>query len=350
MHLHRTAPDARQKYAAGSVLATVSVLFIAAVILVSLPYVMMGTANAIPPGYWYIQANVNAGDISHSFGVMDVANSSGIIDGFVHLNEPATSATDPSVPSPTQQWEQVFPATGSTDVIMLKNKATGTCVGDAVGNSATATMRPCVGNSFVLWEQIIQSQGWVFRQITQLPWPFPDINVCLGKGDDPTIAETLACNLDDGTPYPQYVVWTATTQPLGTTSIGLTPPLPSVPPVKPTSCKLAGTIAACGLVGFKCNPLSAGDKIVVSSGKIGVNVTAVEPKLGLITGTYLNQGKAAVAVCAINSGQAFCGDAIDVTFGPTLCSGPPPHRVCPTGQIPCEGGCSAFSNPECHLQ
>jgi hypothetical protein len=189
----------------------------------------------------------------------------------------------------------------------------------------------------------------VFKRISPTIPPWQPIEVCIGKdADEPGLAFTDGCT---GDRYADNEVWEATTQPLGTSSSGVTPPPPPrVPPLKPTGCKLAGTTAACGLVGFKCDPLSATNKIVVASGNIGVNVTSVVPQLGLINATYLNQGKAAVAVCAMQSGQTLCSDAIDVTFGPTLCVGPAPHRTCPTGEIPCNGSCSSALNPDCHLQ
>lgn len=144
--------------------------------------------------------------------------------------------------------------------------------------------------------------------------------------------------------------WEATSQPIGTVSSPSTPaPPPASPPSAPTACKIFGAGGTCGLVGFNCDPFSAADNIVVPSGKIGVKVTSVQPQLGLINGTYTNEGKASVAVCATRAGMHACGDPIDVTFGPILCtgSGATPIFTCPHGQIHCGGGCRPVSDPEC---
>src|SRR5262249_60189560 len=103
-------------------------------------------------------------------------------------------------------------------------------------------------------------------------------------------------------------------------------PPPAPPPSAPTACKVFGAGGTCGLVGFNCDPFSAADTIVVASGNIGVKVTTVAPQIGLINGTYVNEGSASVAVCATRAGMSACGALIaDVTFGPTLCTGSGGH-------------------------
>jgi hypothetical protein len=148
------------------------------------------------------------------------------------------------------------------------------------------------------------------------------------------------------------MVWEATLDPIGTGQSSSTAgPPPPPPPAAPTACKLFGAGGTCGLVGFNCDPFSAADTIVVASGNIGVKVTTVAPQIGLINGTYLNEGKTSVAVCAMRAGMSACGAPIaDVTFGPTLCtgSGGTPGFSCPHGQIHCGDGCRPASDPECH--
>jgi hypothetical protein len=123
-----------------------------------------------------------------------------------------------------------------------------------------------------------------------------------------------------------------------------------IPPTKPTACRVVGA-AICGLVEFTCDRFSAADSIVVPSGTIGVKVSGVQPQIGLIIATYLNQGAALVSVCAQKSGMTACGDPFDVSFGPIVCAGPSPGtHTCPTGQIVCRGACSPPSNPECYPQ
>jgi hypothetical protein len=94
-------------------------------------------------------------------------------------------------------------------------------------------------------------------------------------------------------------------------------------------------------VGFNCDPFSGVDEIVVRSGDIGVAVTGIEPQIGLIVGTYLNEGTASVAVCGWRSGVSACGNSIpNVSFGPTLCvHSPVKPPDCPRGEAPCAGAC-----------
>lgn len=344
-HVHNSKTASMQELNSKASFAyswTKASLVVAAFIAMLMPDLQQ--AKALPTDF-YLQAKIQDTAAPHAFGVLDAYDTNGMLTGYIQVNQPSSSKS--------QLWEEVnvTTSTGQTNVVRLKNKATGLCIGDSSGNSATVTIRACDDDT-TLWVEVPRGPEMaIFKRIFHNSFSFfPDIEVCISKDpNNPGLAYTDGCTGDH---YEDDMVWLATSEPLGTVSSGVTPPAPPppVPPVKPTGCKLAGTIAACGLVGFTCNPLSAADKIVVPSGNIGVNVTAIEPKLGLITATYLNQGKAAVAVCAIKSGQALCSDAIDVTFGPALCSGPPPHRTCPTGQIPCQGGCSVLSNPECHPQ
>jgi len=149
------------------------------------------------------------------------------------------------------------------------------------------------------------------------------------------------------------MVWEATLQPIGTGQSSSTAGPPPAPPAIRTDSlqSVRGGHGTCGLVGFNCDPFSAADTIVVASGNIGVKVTTVAPQIGLINGTYVNEGSASVAVCATRAGMSACGAPIaDVTFGLTLCtgSGATPIFTCPHGQIHCGDGCRPASDPECH--
>ncbi len=119
---------------------------------------------------------------------------------------------------------------------------------------------------------------------------------------------------------------------------GLDPAL-AQPPEPPMACKLFGTDARCGLVGFNCDTFSAADEIVIAG--FGVRVTSVVPRIGMINGEYFSEGRATVRVCARREGTTRCGsDAIDVTFGPIVCSG--------GGSGSGNGPPCRPSDPECH--
>jgi hypothetical protein len=144
--------------------------------------------------------------------------------------------------------------------------------------------------------------------------------------------------------------WNVNQLRLEATLVDVKPPPPAPPPKAPSGCTVFGAGGTCGLVDFNCDAFSAADTIIVSSGRIGVSVTGKEPGTGHVTGSYLNEGKAAVTVCATKAGLTSCGDPIpDVTFGPPLCIAPPIHRDCAIpGQVLCQGVCQfSFSNPEC---
>ncbi len=325
-----------------SLVITVSVLAIGAVALPSLTDTMR-TANALPAGFFFLQGSVQDDFGAHAFGVMDVENADHKVTGLVQLNQPNMRDS--------QLWKERFPASGSIDVIKLQNKLTGQCLADEETGDGKAPIRPCDHES-TKWQKIPQGNAnkVVLRRLAvHNTGLFPDFKVCVMKDSRvPGFVVILTCNADT---FPGEMVWLATLKPLGTSTSASTPatPPPS-PPSAPTNCKLFGSGGTCGLVGFNCDPFSAADTIVVGSGIIGVHVTAVEPKLGIVTGTYQNEGKASVAVCAMKSGLTSCGGPIDATFGPTLCagSGATPIFSCPHGQIHCSTGCRPASDPECH--
>ncbi len=294
------------------------------------------------PQYHYLQAIQQDNVAPHAFGVLDVHDKDGNLTGFIQINEPSGSDS--------QMWTEINDDAQTPAGVHLKNKATGLCIGDDVFNLGMTTLLNCgIGETF--WLEIPHApapKGAIFERITKVTWPFKDIKACFGKDpNNPGTAHVWGC------PKPfDAVVWVATNDPIGTVSSGSSssetpppPPPPPVAPVRPTDCEVSGT-ATCGYVGFSCHPLSASDDIVVSSGSIGVKVTSVQAQLGLVSATYLNPGKTSVEVCAIKSGMTACSDKIDVAFGPTVCTAPPPEPLCPTGQSVCRGTCQPFGH--CH--
>jgi hypothetical protein len=304
----------------------------------------MRSAGALPAGFFFLQATVQDSFGTHGFGVMDVEGPDRKVTGLVQLNAPSNR--------PSQLWKERFPTNGTIDVIKLENKLTGQCIADSTDHSDILTIRPC-NDDLTLWQKIPQGSAdkVVFRKTTHVIGPFRHIHVCLMKDSRiPGFAVVLTCNLEA---FPGEMIWNATSEPLGTVSSGSTTDSPPAsPPPTPTGCTASGAGGICGLVGFNCDPLSGIDQIGVRSGTIGVSVTSVQPRIGLINGTYLNEGRASVAVCATRGGTTSCGDPIDVTFGPTLCPSAPSGRgrTCPIGEIPCGSGCGRPSDPECRLK
>jgi hypothetical protein len=285
-------------------------------------------AQALPAGFFFLE-------LSSATGVMDVENAGQQVTGLIQFNTPNMRDS--------QLWKERFPAAGTIGMIRIQNKLTGQCLADSSGSDARATIRPC-SDEATLWQKIPQGQNRVvFRRTTTLTGPFANINVCPGRNGG--FVSTLTCNDDN---FSSVVVWQATLSPVGATSSPLTP---SAQPVAPTGCQLFGAGGICGLVGFDCDPFSGVDEIVVSSGNIGVAVTGVQPQIGQIVGTYLNEGTATISVCAWKAGNSVCGNPIpNVTFGPRVCvhnATPPP--ICPEGLSPCAGACRPL--PFCeHLQ
>jgi hypothetical protein len=323
--------------------ATTIYRLIGVIAVFSISMLIPKTAGAPPAGYFFIQSIYQEAD--HSFGVLDGEDASHMVNGYVQLG----GLTDPNNPGPTQQWEEIFSST--TDVTRMKNKATGQCLADIDDNdnSVRPTLKPC-GNETTNWQKVPQGKGGiVFRRTQSITPPFSDLHFCLSRSLTLGYLAVEPCGDPDH--YPEQMVFMATKDPVGVVSSGATvPPPPAIPPQTPTNCKLIGA-AACGAVGFKCDPLSASDTIVVASGSIGVDVTAVQANLGLVVANYLNSGNAAVSVCATKSGAYSCSPRINVTFGNSYCpgaGGSTDHR-CPTGKLYCNGACTTFGNPECSL-
>jgi hypothetical protein len=293
----------------------------------------LSSAGALPAGFFNLVATTGSSSGPH---VMEAEN------GLVRLNE-AKEGRD------SQLWKERFPTHGEIDVIRLGNKKTGTCLGDALDSSGAATLLPCTSD-FTLWRKVFLGAATkvVFIRGTDAPAfsLFGSFRGCLSK--DPKGGPfVLVANCNSDSDITPEMVWDA--ELLGFVSSPSTPPPPPPsPPPAPTSCKLLGATADCGLVGFNCDPFSAEDEIVVQSGEIGVAVTSVQPQIGLINGTYSNQGNASVAVCATKGGLSSCGDPINLTFGPRVCTGGGvPGFTCPHGQVHCGAGCAPPS-PECH--
>src|SRR5262249_39921225 len=188
-------------------------------------------------------------------------------------------------------------------------------------------------------------QNVVFRPTFNIVSPFVHtIRICTGALGG--FVQTTTCNNDI---FDLGQRWLATLQPVGSVASPLTPGTPPVSPLTPTGCRTTGGL--CGIFTIDCNPLSANDDIFVS-GDAGVQVTGVEFPLSKIVGTYLNEGKFSIKVCAVKSGISSCGDSIpDVTFGPPVClHRPAPPNPCPQGTMACgpAGACRPPSDPECH--
>jgi hypothetical protein len=316
-------------------IVTVLVLAIATSTLTSLTD---RTANALPAGFFHIISIVQDSD-THAFVAMDAARSDKKITGFVHNNPVAI--TD------SQLWKERL-VQGTIGVIKLENKLTGQCIAmgepDSAGSELLAVLRPC-SDPTTLWQKFLPKDSAVMVVFERTS---SDRDRCLSRRDRGLAVGMIAC--EDHSRFDDNMIWDA--EPLGTVSQPSVHPSRSPPP-KPTGCTLQGT-ANCGLVGFNCNPLST-DTIFVRSGEIRVGVTSVAPALGMINGTYLNEGNASVAVCARRAKMTSCSDPIDVTFGPRNCPGRTPHGsshpqpTCPTGRIPCGAGCGLPSDPECRI-
>jgi hypothetical protein len=282
---------------------------------------MMPTADALPAGFFPV--------IGEQFDrlpvAMDTRDANGNFNAFIQLN--------PFRGKDSQLWKERFPVAGTSDVIRLENKAfPGQCLAWEPG-SKDLFIKPCTLDT-TKWRKRIPRFNKVILERTDEH--NPDFG-CAAVRD--TSAELFKCEFEGS-------IWDV--EPLGVVQTGLNPN-PLQPPLTPTGCGLFGT-ATCGLVGFNCDPFSAADIIGVSSGGIGVGVTSVEPRLGLINGSYLNEGRGRVSVCATRAGMTSCGAPMDVMFGPVLCPSPGHHgRHCPPPQIPCLAGCGLPSNPECRL-
>jgi hypothetical protein len=313
------------------VVATALVLFIGTSKQTSLP--MMGAANALPAGFFFLE-------LTEGIGVMDAEGANEQVTGLIHFKAPTMRDS--------QLWKERFPAVGTIDVIRLENKLTGRCLAEfaPAGAPAKLSTRPC-GEGTTLWQKIPQGGNRVVlrRTFPQGPtFPFPNINVCPTR--DGGLVDSLTCNGD----FDFNQIWRATLSPAGSASSPLTPATPQ--PVAPTGCKFTGgSGGVCGLVGFNCDPFSGVDEIIVKSGNVFVTVTDVEPQIGKIVGTYLNQGTVSVEVCGWRAGATSCGAPIpNVTFGPSICSHrPTPPPPCPGNLVRCPPTGTCRSQCE-HLQ
>ena len=288
---------------------------------------MMPTADAFPDGFFPILGVFSEGMPAGTNFAMDARGANGNFDGFVQLN--------PFRGKDSQLWKKRSPVTGTNDVFKFENKAfPGQCLAWEP-ESFDLLIKPCSLNT-TKWRVRVPSFNKVILERT-------DERDFKGAGCAAVFNErALLASCDfDGT------VWDV--EPLGVvqTGVGTNPPSP---PKAPTGCTLFGT-AVCGLLEVTCDPFSPADSISFSgTGGLGVGVISKEPRLGLINGSYLNEGRGRVAVCASKAGMTSCGTPMDVSFGPLLCPGPRPGHHCPAGQIPCGSGCGLPSDPECRLQ
>jgi hypothetical protein len=292
-----------------------------------------------PPGDdFYLQAYQE--DSNHIFGVMDSNNLANMSTGFVQLN-PLIDPTMPANQRSSQWWRDILLVSGDSDSVKLKNEATGQCIGYA-GAGPIAPLISCDDGASI-WQRVPRPNGIVYQHGTVSSF-LGSVLLAGCLGTDPDLPGTVVMDGCGGDYFPDYVVWSHTTAPIGTVSTGLTPPSPpSVPPKQPTACKLDGA-AVCGQVEFSCDALSASDTIVVSSGMAGVKVTSVQANIGMVNATYLNSGAARVSICATKPGAYACSTPIVVSFGSTTCTPPPPPptQLCPTGENICRGVCKPF--------
>jgi hypothetical protein len=305
----------------------------------------------LPDGDFYIQSDLeDYENFEHVFGVLDVQNGRGGIDGTIYLRQPA----DPS--NPTLKNSQLWKALPGTDEgLHLQNKETGLCLADIDDDSQRPKLKDC-SDPTTLWAVIELGADIAIRRTLKLWDPYKDRHFCVTKEDffvPPATVSVEFCDLDSGQLYPKSMLFQATKAPIGTTTSAgsLPPPPPAVPPLTPTNCQLSGA-AVCGSVQFNCDPLSAADKIVIPSGTVGVSVTGVQANIGLVIGKYLNAGDTSVSVCAIKPGAYACSKPIPVTFGQVTCSGGGggTTRICETGMVLCSGVCKRFGDPSCDYE
>ncbi|MEW6450756.1 MAG: hypothetical protein AB1490_08925 [Pseudomonadota bacterium] len=311
------------------------VLFFAMSLLIVPREATMPTAQALPAGFFFLQAV----DAANAPLVMDVHDSAGRVSGFIHLRAP-TPGKD------SQMWKERFPSTGPIGKIRLENKATGQCLSYGIGNDAKATIRPCSAAS-TIWEKYSQGDNKAaFAQVDELHWPFPRLAGCLAESPAaPGFVSTLGCGEVDN--YNGFI-WHATRTPTGSVSSGLSE---ATPPQAPSNCKVVGAGGTCGSITLSCDPFAASNTIAIAgSGDIGAAVTDIEPGIGMVLGSYLNHGTASISVCAQRSGLSSCGNPIpNVAFGVRVCVQPPTRpRDCPAGERRCLGGaCRPVSDRTC---
>lgn len=303
----------------------------------------------LPDGDFYIQSELeDYENFEHVFGVLDVQNGRGAIDGTIYLRQPA------DVTNATLKNSQLWRALPGTDEgLRLQNKETLLCLADSDDMSIRPKLKDC-SDPTTLWAVIEMGAEIAIRRTLKIVYPYPDHHYCVTKEDfftPPAMAAVERCDLDSGQLYPKSMLFQATKAPIGTTQSAASalPPPPAVPPVMPNNCQLSGA-AACGWVQFSCDPLSAADTIVITSGTVGASVTGVQANIGLVVGKYLNAGDTSVSVCATKPGVYACSKPIDVTFGQTTCSagGGGITRTCQAGMVLCPGGvCKKFGDPSC---
>lgn len=112
------------------------------------------------------------------------------------------------------------------------------------------------------------------------------------------------------------------------------------PPDAPSACGNAS--GNCGALSVTCrSPLPIADEIVIrdTTSPIGITVYRTVREIGLVQGSYLNEGRAVIEVCARNRGGTRCSNSVAVDLGPRVCPRPPfrPHP-CPAGEVLCPDG------------
>jgi hypothetical protein len=105
-------------------------------------------AKALPTDF-YLQSKSQDTTPPYAFGVLDAYDTNGMLTGYIQVNQPSGSTS--------QLWEEVITTTdGQSNVVRLKNKATGLCIGDSSSNSGDTgrvTIRACDDDT-TLWVEV----------------------------------------------------------------------------------------------------------------------------------------------------------------------------------------------------
>jgi hypothetical protein len=146
---------------------------VAASLLVSFEFIM--PAFALPAGYFHLRGSVHDDYLGGALRAWDAVDKDQRVSGYVRLN--ATTFAKNS-----QLWQEIFPRTGTLDVIRIRNKLTGQCLGMPQDNTGQAVLRPC-SDPITLWQKIpFPGNRVVFRRSESVVGPFLDDFIdCLAK-------------------------------------------------------------------------------------------------------------------------------------------------------------------------
>lgn len=193
------------KKSALALAARAGIVFAVATSMVTWPSSLVTTsAMAMPPGWFHLRGTVRDNSGGQALRAIDVYDRNMKLTGFAQVNK-TLFVRD------SQLWKERFPRVGSTDVIKLENKLTGTCIGDSVSPHPTgksvATMLPC-SDPHTLWQIVSRGPNrWIYQRTTKVPGFFSDISTCLGKDDvGDGLLITMSCSNGD---YIPEMIWEA---------------------------------------------------------------------------------------------------------------------------------------------